>query len=99
MKNLEGLKARAKALRLHGLLAHWSEAVADPALAKGWIEPLVDWEEQERARRSLERRLVDRRLDGQGRHRTDIGNAAVATAQLIAGLDLHQQLVRPLGRW
>jgi DNA replication protein DnaC len=59
MKNLEGLKARAKALRLHGLLAHWSEAVAEPALAKGWIEPLVDWEEQERARRSLERRLQD----------------------------------------
>jgi DNA replication protein DnaC len=59
MKNLEGLKARAKALRLHGLLAHWSEAAAEPALAKGWIEPLLDWEEQERARRSLERRLQD----------------------------------------
>jgi DNA replication protein DnaC len=59
MKNLEGLKARAKALRLHGLLAHWSEAVAEPALAKDWIEQLLDWEEQERARRSLERRLQE----------------------------------------
>src|ERR1700720_4534326 len=59
MKNLEGPKARAKALRLHGLLAHWTEAVAEPAPAKGWIEPLLDWEEQERARRSLERRLQE----------------------------------------
>src|SRR5271165_4193523 len=59
MKNLEGLHARAKALRLHGLLAHWSEAVAEPALAKAgaWVEQILDWEEQERARRSLERRL------------------------------------------
>ena len=59
MKNPEGLKARARALRLHGLLAHWNEATAEPALARGWIEPLLDWEEQERARRSLERRLQD----------------------------------------
>jgi len=59
MKTLEGLYARAKALRLHGLLAHWSEALAEPALAKGWVEQLLDWEEQERARRSLERRLQE----------------------------------------
>ena len=59
MKNPEGLKARAKALRLHGLLAHWTEVVAEPAPARGWIEPLLDWEEQERARRSLERRLQE----------------------------------------
>jgi DNA replication protein DnaC len=61
MKNLEGLYARAKALRLHGLLTHWSEAVAEPALAKtgAWVEQMIDWEEQERARRSLERRLQD----------------------------------------
>src|SRR5580693_4362295 len=62
MKNPEGLKARAKALRLHGLLAHWTEAVAEPAPARGWIEPLIDWEEQERARRSLERRLREARI-------------------------------------
>jgi hypothetical protein len=47
MKNLEGLYARAKALRLHGLLAHWSEAIAEPVLAKtgGWVEQMLDWEE------------------------------------------------------
>jgi len=52
MSNLDALHARAKALNLHGLLAHWSEAA--PA---GWVEALIDWEEQERGRRSLERRL------------------------------------------
>jgi DNA replication protein DnaC len=54
MTNLDVLQARAKALHLHGLLAHWPEAVA-----AGWVEPLLDWEEQERARRSLERRLQE----------------------------------------
>ena len=52
MTTLEPLQARAKALHLHGLLAHWPEAVAT-----GWVASLLDWEEQERARRSLERRL------------------------------------------
>jgi DNA replication protein DnaC len=54
MTHLDALQARAKALHLHGLLAHWPEAVA-----AGWVEPLLDWEDQERARRSLERRLRD----------------------------------------
>jgi len=54
MTNLDVLQARAKALHLHGLLAHWPEA-----LATGWVEPLLDWEDEERARRSLERRLKD----------------------------------------
>ena len=54
MTNLDVLQARAKALHLHGLLAHWPEA-----LATGWVEPLLDWEDEERARRSLERRLRD----------------------------------------
>ena len=52
MSNLDTLHARAKALNLHGVLAHWAEATA----AK-WVGVLLDWEEQERARRSLERRL------------------------------------------
>ena len=52
MSNLDALHARAKALNLHGLLAHWTDA-----LAAGWLELLLDWEEQERGRRSLERRL------------------------------------------
>jgi len=50
----QALQARAKALRLHGLLAHWSEAVA-----AGWVGPFLDWEETERTRRSLERRLQE----------------------------------------
>lgn len=48
----ESLQRRAAALRLHGLLAHWQE-LADHA----WVECLLTWEENERARRSLERRL------------------------------------------
>jgi hypothetical protein len=54
MSNLEALHTRAKALHLHGLLAHWTDA--GPA---EWVEHLIDWEEQERGRRSLERRLKD----------------------------------------
>jgi DNA replication protein DnaC len=52
MKNPDALQARARALHLHGLLAHWPEAAA-----AGWPEALIGWEEDERARRSLERRL------------------------------------------
>jgi len=46
------LRARAQALRLNGVLAHWDEAVAQP-----WLAPLLQWEEDERARRSMERRM------------------------------------------
>jgi len=46
------LRAKAKALNLHGLLANWDEATA-----AGWVQRLLGWEEEERARRSLERRL------------------------------------------
>ncbi|WP_198362328.1 ATP-binding protein, partial [Burkholderia ubonensis] len=53
----EQLHERANALRMYGLLAHWSE-IADAS----WVEPLLQWEEQERARRSLERRIRDARL-------------------------------------
>jgi len=53
----EQLHGRANALRMYGLLAHWSE-IADAQ----WVEPLLQWEEQERARRSLERRIRDARL-------------------------------------
>lgn len=45
-------RQRASALQLHGVLAHWSECANQP-----WLNPLLDWEETERARRSLERRL------------------------------------------
>lgn len=53
----DSLRARAKALKLHGLLAHW-QAVAET----DWIESLIQWEEQERAHRSLERRLGNAHL-------------------------------------
>ena len=54
MTNDDPRRARARALRLHGLLEHWDEAAA-----AGWIDPLLGWEETERGRRSLERRLHD----------------------------------------
>src|SRR6516165_484079 len=46
------LHARAAALNLHGLLTHWGEVASEPLVAS-----LLGWEEHERARRSLERRL------------------------------------------
>src|SRR6202522_2702856 len=46
------LRARAEALPLPGLLTHGSEVATQP-----WLVPMLDWEEQQRARRSLERRL------------------------------------------
>lgn len=55
--NDDELKARALALSLHGLLAHW----ADVCLCD-WLEPLIVREEAERQRRSLERRLTGAHL-------------------------------------
>src|SRR5437868_7916410 len=52
MNNLDTLQARAKALNLNGLLAHWTQAATE-----SWVQTLIDWEEKERARRSLKRRL------------------------------------------
>ena len=55
MRNdLDHLQARAKALHLNGLLIHWQEAAKG-----GWVPALLEWEEYERARRSLERRLAE----------------------------------------
>ena len=46
------LRERATQLRLNGILAHWSEiGTAD------WVAQLIEWEETERTRRSMERRL------------------------------------------
>jgi hypothetical protein len=53
----EPLRRRAKALHLNGLVAHWSE-VGDAE----WIAPLLKWEEEERAHRSLQRRIRQARL-------------------------------------
>ena len=57
MMNLEQLRERATALRFYGLLAHWPEVNS-----ADWLAPLVQWEEDERTRRSLERRLRDARI-------------------------------------
>jgi DNA replication protein DnaC len=45
-------QARARALGLFGLLANWNDVRAAP-----WLAALLDYEEAERKRRSLERRL------------------------------------------
>ena len=52
------LREQAQGLRLHGLLAHWSEVMADADAAQR-IAQWLRWELQERGRRSLERRLRD----------------------------------------
>jgi DNA replication protein DnaC len=57
MNTSENLQGRANALRLYGLLAHWSDVATEQ-----WVAPLLQWEEDERARRSLERRIRDARL-------------------------------------
>lgn len=51
------LRNRVEALKLHGVLAHWEEISDQP-----WLAPLVEWEEAERIRRGLERRLKRARL-------------------------------------
>ncbi len=53
----EILRARAQALRLNGLLEHWAE-VGDA----DWVAPLIQWEEDERGHRSLQRRVRAARL-------------------------------------
>jgi DNA replication protein DnaC len=57
MSEPDPLRDRARALHLHGLLAHWSEVATQP-----WLAPLIDWDERERARRSLERRLQEAQI-------------------------------------
>lgn len=50
------LRDQASELRLHGLLAHWSEVMSHAEQAR-WVAQLLGWEATERHRRSLERRL------------------------------------------
>jgi DNA replication protein DnaC len=54
--SLQGLREQAAGLRLHGLLAHWSEVMADADAARR-VTQWLRWEAEERGRRSLERRL------------------------------------------
>jgi DNA replication protein DnaC len=51
------LKARLQALKLYGLLERWDEICTEP-----WLQDLVEWEEESRRRRGLERRLKRARL-------------------------------------
>lgn len=51
------LADRARVLGLHGLLSHWQEVVQEP-----WLETVIAYEEQERYRRSLERRITNAKL-------------------------------------
>ncbi|KWI43229.1 hypothetical protein [Burkholderia stagnalis] len=46
------LRSRARALRLNGLVEHWAEVDGST-----WLAPLLQWEEDERAHRSLQRRI------------------------------------------
>ena len=55
--DLATLKHRAQALQLHGVLSHW-----DTCCTEHWVGTLLDWEEQERSRRSMERRLHSARI-------------------------------------
>ena len=48
---------RARALGLHGLVAHW-----DDIGETGWLAELIAWEEEERRSRSLKRRLGAARI-------------------------------------
>lgn len=52
MINTVTLQDRATALKLYGLLSHWEEIQNQP-----WLSELIEWEEQARTQRSLERRI------------------------------------------
>lgn len=51
------LKKRAELLGLVGILSHW-----ETVQHADWLEPLLSWEEAERSRRGLERRLSSAHL-------------------------------------
>jgi len=55
--NLDALRDRAKSLGLYGLLAHWKDLADEP-----WLERFIEYEEVERRRRSLERRVKSAQL-------------------------------------
>jgi DNA replication protein DnaC len=54
--NTAELRAQAAALRLHGLLAHWPEVMAEPEAARR-VAQWLGWEVNQRGQRSLERRV------------------------------------------
>jgi DNA replication protein DnaC len=54
-----GLKDRAQALSLFGLVAHYEELTEEERI---FVRRMVEWEEEERQRRSLERRVRNAKL-------------------------------------
>jgi DNA replication protein DnaC len=52
MTEFDTLRDRAETLHLHGLVSHWPEVATE-----AWVATLLEWEETQRACRSLERRL------------------------------------------
>ena len=56
-QDMNGLRERAEALGLHGLVSRWEEVAG-----AGWLRELVDSEEQTRSARSFERRRAQARL-------------------------------------
>ncbi len=53
----EALRACAQRLGLYGLLAHWEQLATEP-----WLPQLLEYEQQERTRRGLERRIRNARI-------------------------------------
>lgn len=54
---VEHLRKRVEALRLWGLLDHWTEVAAEP-----WLPAMLDWLEEAQRRRSLEYRVSKAKL-------------------------------------
>ena len=59
MSEIDALKERALALKLHGLLSHWDELTPEQL---PWLTSVFAWELNERKQRSLERRLNSAKL-------------------------------------
>lgn len=57
MNKTDTLLNRARTLRLHGITAHWDEIAT-----KDWLPAVIQWEEDERSDRSLQRRMRTARL-------------------------------------
>jgi len=55
--SLDALKQRAHAMGLFGVVSRWTELANEP-----WLPTLIDYEETERGRRSLERRARSAKL-------------------------------------
>lgn len=56
-ESLSSLRERARCLGLHGVLSHW-----DAVGGQSWLPTLIEYEEAERCKRSLQRRLQDAKL-------------------------------------